>query len=110
MGTVLVVGSTGNIGVAAIHAALRSGLKVLAIVRSQSSASKLLEHVGAGAQTEITCVEADVTSDSGVRGVVDQVRAGTLPSFQHVFSAGEFLRHLPCLNLHFRVYVLTLDS
>lgn len=94
MGTVLVVGSTGNIGVAAVLAALRSGLKVLAIVRNQASASKLLEQVGTGVQTNITCVEADVTSDSGVRSVVDQVRAGKLPLFQHVFSAGRFLRRL----------------
>lgn len=100
MGTVLVVGSTGNIGVAAVLAALRSGLKVVAIVRNQASANKLLEYVGAGFQTDITCVEADVTSDSGVRSVVDQVRTGKLPRFQHVFAAGRFLRHLESTFMH----------
>ncbi|KAF2224425.1 hypothetical protein BDZ85DRAFT_260949 [Elsinoe ampelina] len=84
--TVLVVGATGNIGVAAIQGALRSGRNVLAIVRNQASAKKLDEHVPDG-HDRITTVEADIMSDKGVQGVVDQVRAGSLPAFQHVYTA-----------------------
>ncbi|KAL2023321.1 hypothetical protein VTK56DRAFT_3059 [Thermocarpiscus australiensis] len=84
METVLVVGSTGNIGVSAVKAALRSNRKVLAVVRNQDSANKLIKHVGS--PEGITFAEADVLSDTGVKGVVDQVRAGRLPSFQHVYA------------------------
>ena len=90
MPTVLAVGATGNIGVAAIIAALRSKLNVLAIVRNQSSADKLFQHVGT--KEGITTVEADITSENGVQGVVDQVKAGKLPAFQHVYSCGMFAR------------------
>jgi NAD(P)-dependent dehydrogenase (short-subunit alcohol dehydrogenase family) len=86
METVLVVGSTGNIGASAVTAALRSKRQVLAIVRNQSSADKLIKNIGSS--DGITFVEADVLSDSGVKGVVDQVRAGKLPTFQHVYSCG----------------------
>ncbi|GKT40469.1 uncharacterized protein ColSpa_00650 [Colletotrichum spaethianum] len=84
--TVLVIGATGNIGIAAILGALRSGRNVLAIIRNQDSAKKLFEHLSEG-QERVTVVEADVISDQGVQGVVDKVRAGTLPAFQHVFSS-----------------------
>ncbi len=87
METVLVVGATGNIGVAAVIGALRSKRQVLTIVRNQDSAEKLFTHVGT--KEGITTVQADITSDDGVRSVVDQVRAGKLPSFQHVYAAGE---------------------
>ena len=86
MQTVLVLGATGNIGVSAIKAALRTQRNVLAIVRNQNSADKLVHHLGS--KEGITFVEADVLSDSGVQGVVDQVRAGKLPAFQHVYSCG----------------------
>jgi NAD(P)-dependent dehydrogenase (short-subunit alcohol dehydrogenase family) len=86
MQTILVVGATGNIGVSAVTAALRSKYNVLAIVRNQASADKLVKCIGSS--EGITIVEADVLSDSGVRGVVDQVRAGKLPSFQHVWASG----------------------
>ena len=86
MATVLVVGATGNIGVSVVTAALRSKRKVLAIVRNQASADKLYKHVGTS--DGITAVEANVLSDTGVQGVVDQVRAGKLPAFQHVYSCG----------------------
>ncbi|KAK4986629.1 hypothetical protein LTR50_005156 [Elasticomyces elasticus] len=85
METVLVVGATGNIGVSAVTAALRSKRNVLAVVRNQASADKLVKYVGSA--EGITFVEADVLSDSGVKGVVDQVRAGKLPRFQHVYSS-----------------------
>ncbi|GKT66852.1 short-chain dehydrogenase [Colletotrichum tofieldiae] len=84
--TVLVIGATGNIGIAAILGALRSGRNVLAVVRNQDSAKKLFEHLHEG-QDSITVVEADVISDHGVQGVVEKVRAGSLPAFQHVFSS-----------------------
>lgn len=88
METVLVVGSTGNIGTSAVIGALRSGRKVLAIVRSQASAEKLVKTVGS--RDNITFVEADITSGTGVKGVVDRVKAGELPSFQHVYSCGMY--------------------
>lgn len=83
---VLVIGATGNIGVSAVKGALRSGRQVLAIVRNQASAEKLYKHVGSS--EGIVVVEADVTSDKGVKGVVDQVKAGKLPAFQHVYTCG----------------------
>jgi len=86
MQTILVVGATGNIGVSAVTAALRSKYKVLAVVRNQASADKLVKFIGSS--EGITFVEANVLSDSGIRGVVDQVRAGKLPSFQHVWASG----------------------
>jgi NAD(P)-dependent dehydrogenase (short-subunit alcohol dehydrogenase family) len=86
METVLVVGSTGNIGVSAVTAALRSKRNVLAVVRNQNSADKLVKHVGTS--KGITFAEANVASETGVKSVVDQVRAGKLPAFQHVWSSG----------------------
>lgn len=87
METVLIVGASGNIGVAATIAALRSKRHVLAIVRNKASEEKLFQHVGT--KEGITIAEADVTSEDGVQKVVDRVRDGELPSFQHVFSARE---------------------
>ncbi|KAI6596026.1 hypothetical protein MCOR06_002693 [Pyricularia oryzae] len=90
METVLIVGSTGNIGIAAAHGALQAGRKILAVVRSQASADKLIKAVGSA--DGITTVVADVTSDTGIKGVVDRVRAGELPAFQHVYACagGEY--------------------
>ncbi|KAF5869563.1 putative short-chain dehydrogenase reductase sdr protein [Botrytis fragariae] len=85
MENVLVIGATGNIGVAAVLGALQSKRHVLAIVRNQASADKLFKHVGT--KNGITTVEADIMSEGGVQTVVDQVRAGKLPDFQHVYSA-----------------------
>jgi NAD(P)-dependent dehydrogenase (short-subunit alcohol dehydrogenase family) len=87
METVLVVGASGHMGVAATLAALRTGRKVLAVVRGQESAEKLFQQVGT--REGITIVVADVLSENGVKGVVDQVKAGKLPDFQHVYSAGK---------------------
>ncbi|KAK5127842.1 hypothetical protein LTR85_004959 [Meristemomyces frigidus] len=95
METVLVVGATGNIGVSAVQAALHSGLQVLAIVRNQASAEKLFLHLGT--RDRIITVEADITSDSGVRSVVDRVKDGKLPPFQHVYSAA-YLRQIMNVN------------
>lgn len=89
METVLVIGATGNIGTSTVTAALRSKRQVLAVVRNQKSGEKLVKNVGTS--EGITFVEADVVSDSGMRGVVEQVRAGKLPAFQHVFTCGELL-------------------
>ncbi|OKL57312.1 hypothetical protein UA08_07496 [Talaromyces atroroseus] len=85
METVLVVGATGNIGVAAVLGVLRAKRNVLAVVRNQASADKLFQHVKS--KDGITIVEADIMAEEGVRGVVDQVRAGKLPAFQHVYAA-----------------------
>jgi len=95
--TVLVVGATGNIGVSAVIGSLRSGRGVLAIVRNQASAEKLFKHVGS--KDGITTVEADVTSETGVQSVVDQVKAGKLPAFQHVYSTS-MCRLLPLHSVH----------
>ncbi|KAF2667910.1 NAD(P)-binding protein [Microthyrium microscopicum] len=83
METVLVVGSTGNIGTAAVKGALNAGYKVLAIVRNSTSANKLFQNAG---KEGITTVEADIMSDNGIQSVVEQVTAGKLPAFQHVYS------------------------
>jgi NAD(P)-dependent dehydrogenase (short-subunit alcohol dehydrogenase family) len=85
--TVLVIGSTGNMGVSAVKAALMAKRNVLAVIRNEGSAAKLIKHVGTS--EGITFVVADIVSDTGIKGVVDQVRAGTLPSFQHVYSCGQ---------------------
>lgn len=87
MESVLVIGATGNIGVAAVLGALQSKRHVLAIVRNQASVDKLFKHVGT--KNGITTIEADIMSEGGVQTVVDQVRAGKLPGFQHVYSAGK---------------------
>lgn len=86
------IGATGNVGVSAVKSALSSGRQVLAVVRNQGSAQKLIKYVGS--PEGITFVEANVLSDSGVRGVVDQVRAGKLPPFQHVYACGRGLSSL----------------
>ena len=94
METVLVVGATGNVGVSAVLGALRAKHNVLAVVRNQASAEKLFKQIGK--QEGVTTVEADVLSPDGVQSVVDQVKAGKLPAFQHVYSTGESsLRPLP---------------
>jgi short-subunit dehydrogenase len=91
METVLVIGATGNIGTAAVKGALDAGLQVLAIVRNQASASKLFQNLGT--KEGITTVEADIMSDSGLRSVVDQVKEGKLPAFQHVYATGQSPAH-----------------
>ncbi|ETS83459.1 hypothetical protein PFICI_05335 [Pestalotiopsis fici W106-1] len=92
--TVLVVGATGNIGTSAVMGALRCGRDVLAVVRNTASAEKLFRNVGT--REGITTVEADVLSDSGVQGVVDRIRQGELPAFQHVYStAGGAISNTP---------------
>jgi hypothetical protein len=85
--TVLVFGASGRIGVSVIMAARRRGLHVLAVVRSQAAARKMYEHVG-GSKEGIFVVEADPTKEEDVQGVVDQVKDGKLPAFQHVYVAG----------------------
>lgn len=89
METVLVVGATGNIGVSTVKAALRSGRHVLAVVRNQVSAKNLFRHVGT--QEGISTVEADILSEHGIQGVVEKVKSGHLPAFQHVYAAGMHL-------------------
>lgn len=84
METVLVVGSSGNIGVSAIIAAQRSNRAVIAVIRNGSAKEKILSHIDS--PENITFVEADVTSDSGLQSLVDRVRNGDLPAFQHVFA------------------------
>ena len=89
MPTVLVVGSSGNIGSSAIIAALKHRYSVLAIVRNQDSAERLFKSLGT--KEGITTVEADIASPEGVQGVVDKVKEGELPTFQHVYSCGNLI-------------------
>ncbi|KAF1731200.1 hypothetical protein CRV24_009279 [Beauveria bassiana] len=83
--TVLVIGASGKIGVPAILAARRVGYNVLAVIRNEQSRSKLLRHVGS--QEGITFTYGDPTQEQDLVNVVDQVKAGKLPDFQHVFTA-----------------------
>lgn len=89
--TVLVAGSTGNIGVSAVIAALKSKAKVLALVRNDDAAQKLFTHIG-GQHDGVTTVNVDVTSKNGVADIMEQVKSGKLPSFQHVVTSGESSR------------------
>jgi short-subunit dehydrogenase len=89
METILVVGASGNIAASAIIAARRSGRHVLAIVRSQASVEKMYRNVGTS--EGITVVEAYSTSEQAMKSVMDRVRKGELPAFQHVYAAGTFL-------------------
>lgn len=90
--TVLVLGSTGNIGTVAIYGALAAGCAVLAVVRDSESAMKLRDNVGYSSR--ITAVEASVVDEGGVDTVIEKVRQGILTAFQHVFSAS--MCHLYC--------------
>ena len=85
--TVLVFGASGNMGVAAIIGALQAHRHVIAVVRNQASAEKMFQQVGR--RDGITIVDADITSEVSMRDVVDQVRAGKLPSFQHVWCSSK---------------------
>lgn len=84
METVLVVGASGNIGVSIVIGSLRSNRGVIAVVRNEESKQKILTHVPD--PTNLTFVEADVTAEDGLASVVDKVRQGTLPPFQHVVA------------------------
>ncbi|KAK2008138.1 NAD(P)-binding protein [Colletotrichum eremochloae] len=96
--TVLVFGASGNVGIAAIIGALKSNRHVLAIVRNQKSAEKIFRYVGS--RNKITIVEADINSEDSVRGVIQQVRNGELPPFQHVWaSPGGLAWETPTLDL-----------
>lgn len=89
--TVLAIGSSGNIGLSVIIAALRSDRNVLAVVRNRASQDKVLHQLTFDKSLptdRVTFAEADVASDTGVEGVVEKVKAGKLPAFQHVYSAG----------------------
>lgn len=83
--TVLIFGASGNMGVSAVIAALRSGRQVIAVVRNKANGEKIYKY--AGTREGITVAEADPTSEDSLRALVDQVRAGKLPSFQHVWAS-----------------------
>lgn len=88
METVLVVGSSGNVGISVILAARKAGRSVLAVVRNQASQDKILQSVGS--IEGIRFVEADVMQPDAIQKVVDNVKASKLPAFQHVYSAGQY--------------------
>lgn len=111
METVLVVGASGKIGVSVIIAALRTKKNVLAVVRNQASADKIFQHVGT--KDGITTVVADITTEDSIQKVVDRVKAGELPPFQHVYAAGMLAYHcypLPGLTYPYAVGVLNATS
>ncbi|GKT86128.1 short-chain dehydrogenase reductase SDR [Colletotrichum tofieldiae] len=96
--TVLVFGASGNMGVSAIIAALRSNRQVIAVVRNEANAEKIYKY--AGTRDGITIVQADPTSEESLQSLIDQVRAGKLPSFQHVWaSSGGIYWDTPILEL-----------
>ena len=84
--TVLVIGASGKIGVSVIMSARRTKRNVLAVVRNQAAQDKLLQH--AGGSDGISFITADVTDPNGMQSVVDAVKAGKAPAFQHVYAAG----------------------
>lgn len=86
--TVLVVGASGNIGVSVIIAALRTNRQVIALVRNKAAEDKIVQHVGS--KDSITFVETDVTKDGNIQQVVNDVKAGKLPSFQHVYITSKY--------------------
>lgn len=81
--TVLIVGASGNIGVSVIIATLRTKRQVIALVRNKAAEEKIIQHVGS--KVGITFVETDVTKDGNIQQVVDDLKAGRAPSFQHVY-------------------------
>ncbi|GAO18698.1 hypothetical protein UVI_02053040 [Ustilaginoidea virens] len=87
METVLVVGASGNIGISTILAARNTGRNVMAVVRNAAAQDKIVRHVGS--RDGITFVQADVTQADGLKRVLEQVKTGRLPDFQHVYAAGE---------------------
>lgn len=56
----------------------------MAVVRNKASAQKIYDFVGS--KEGIATVVADVLSPVGVQDVVEQVKAGRLPAFQHVYA------------------------
>ncbi|QUC15804.1 uncharacterized protein UV8b_00045 [Ustilaginoidea virens] len=85
METVLVVGASGNIGISTILAARNTGRNVMAVVRNAAAQDKIVRHVGS--RDGITFVQADVTQADGLKRVLEQVKTGRLPDFQHVYAA-----------------------
>jgi putative NADH-flavin reductase len=91
---VILIATAGNIGVSVIIAALRRGMNVLALVRDKTTAKeRILKYLDYGETLptdNIIYVETDVVKDGGegVQGVVEKVKKGELPEFQHVYSTG----------------------
>lgn len=69
-------------------------MNVLALVRNKDSArEKILKYLDYGETLptdNIIFVETDVTKDGaeGIQGVVEKVKQGELPEFQHVYATG----------------------
>ncbi|KXL43069.1 hypothetical protein M433DRAFT_550731, partial [Acidomyces richmondensis BFW] len=76
-----------NVGASAVIGALRSGHNVLATVRNKASAEKLFQNIET--QKGIHAAECIILLDQSVQNIVDQVREGKLPGFQHVYACGE---------------------
>lgn len=88
METVLIFGASSNVGVSAVFGALHRKLNVLAIVSDQAEADELLQHFNT--TRGITVVEADITDEDAMLDVVEKVKTGDLPAFQHVYSSGAY--------------------
>jgi NAD(P)-dependent dehydrogenase (short-subunit alcohol dehydrogenase family) len=103
--SVLVVGSSGNIGVSVITAALRSGYNALALIRDMSAKEKVLSHVDSQvseACERITFVEADVTSEDGVSKVVQNGQSGIAARLSTCLLC-RYALSSPCLTI-FKVF------
>ncbi|KXJ87499.1 hypothetical protein Micbo1qcDRAFT_197818 [Microdochium bolleyi] len=104
---VLIFGASGNIGVAAVIAALRSGRHAIAVVRSENSADSL-RTTAAGLISRdkldrLTVLVADLSTVQGYKDVVARaIQSGGKGShgFQHVWSSmgGDYLE-TPLLEL-----------
>ncbi|KAJ1323880.1 SDR family NAD(P)-dependent oxidoreductase [Microdochium nivale] len=104
---VLIFGASGNIGVAAVIAALRSGRRAIAVVRSDKSAESLRTSVASGVslekQDQLKTLVADLSTVEGFKNVVaraiqadDEQGRG----FQHVWaSMGPDYHETPILEL-----------
>jgi hypothetical protein len=72
-------------------------------VRNQALAEKLFRDEGT--REDIRTVEADIMSDRGVKSVVEKMRNGELPAFQHVYAAGESVFHGSVSVIAFRLTI-----
>jgi hypothetical protein len=100
----MLIAIAGNIGVSVIISTLRRGMNVLALVRDKKSAKeRILNYLDYGESLptdNIIYVETDVVKDGpeGIQGVVEKVKKGDLPEFQHVYSTGIATPYLPGIH------------
>lgn len=101
---VLIFGASGNVGLAAVFGALRSGRRAIAVARSQRSADALRATVArdsAGSEHggRLEVLVADLSTVQGYLTVVAEAAAsegakggGGGKGFQHVWSSSKIFR------------------